>query len=129
MNNTNTNTKTDTNNAEFWDSLQELRKLSQLVLVALEADNLDEVQKLANRSDRLLAIVKPEIDRRSHLGDTELSVILDGLKTMNDRIVVVLNEKRSETAIEIERTRNSRNQVQHYKSNHDREPELLDVQR
>ncbi|MEE9391610.1 MAG: hypothetical protein V3W41_03805 [Planctomycetota bacterium] len=118
-----------TTTPEFWDNLQELRKLSQRVLVALEADDLNEVAKLANRSDDLLSDIKPEIDRRCLLGDTELSEVLEGLRRMNDRIVEELDCKRAATAFEIEQTRSSRLQLNRYKSGNPREPELLDIRR
>jgi chorismate mutase len=94
---------------DLWPALDELRRTSRLVLIALEADDLDRVQTLAARSQELASTVENGL--KDHPSSPKLATILRELHAMNDRIVTVLAERRAEAAQAVAETRRQRFRV------------------
>lgn len=94
---------------DLWPALDELRKISRLVLVALEENELDRVQELAMRSRELATVIEEGLV--DHPRSAELEAILRELRGMNDRILEVLVEQREEAAQSIAETRRQRFKV------------------
>ena len=118
---------------EFWSDLESLRDNSQLVLSALERDDLDEVTRLARESDELMVRVKPGIEARMNAedrdpSDSDLVELIGELKGMNDRILDGIGQRQQETVGELGRLRGNKTKLRGYKPEHERGPVLLDRQ-
>lgn len=94
---------------DLWPALDELRRTSRLVLVALEEDDLDRVQMLAARSQELAGIVESGL--AGHPSSPALAETLGELRAMNDRIVQVLAERRDAAAASVAEARRQRFRV------------------
>ncbi|MEZ6195552.1 MAG: hypothetical protein R3F20_07470 [Planctomycetota bacterium] len=95
---------------ELWAGLDEMRRISRLILVALEEDDLDRVQALARRSSELTALVERELGDAAD-ADGELAECLFELSRMNGRIVEVLRSRRDEARDAMAEARRRRFQV------------------
>ena len=54
---------------DFWKKLAEIRSLSRLVLVALEEENVEEVERLSRDSERLMAEIRPTVEARGQAAE------------------------------------------------------------
>ena len=115
----------------LWERLAEVRSLSRLILVALEEDDVVEVERLARRSDRAMAEIGPRLEARRLDGggsedDAMLGEILADLKRMNDRILEELALRAAETRESLGELRHARLRLVHHRHGATQEPALLD---
>ncbi|MCB9834113.1 MAG: hypothetical protein H6807_16750 [Planctomycetes bacterium] len=119
---------------DFWKKLAEIRSLSRLVLVALEEENVEEVERLSRDSERLMAEIRPTVEARGQAAernedDLLLRELLGELATMNQRILEELDLRREAVRAELGRVREGKLKLVHYRSSREREPEMLDISR
>ncbi len=124
--------QTNSISADFWEKLKRIRSLSRLVLVALEEDDVDRVERLSKESERLMAEIRPTVEARGEVverneDDIQMRELLGELGRMNQRILEVLDERREEVRAELGRVRDGKLKLVHYRNSAEREPELLDV--
>lgn len=74
--------------------------MSQLLLGAIERDDLAEVQRLANEGSNLIGTIEPSFRGAS---DRETRETLDDVRKMNARVVERLGEWRDQVAAELSR--------------------------
>lgn len=115
----------------LWKALEELRNTSQMVLVALENDDIDLVQRLANEADEWLALLRPEIERRAAEAplteaDQAFTEVVHELQTINGRILERIDEKKKESAQRLGDLRRHRLKLVHYRASQAAEASRLD---
>lgn len=91
----------------IWAALARLRDVSRLVLVAIENDDLDQVNRLAKEADVLVASIKAYRESDQPLSD-EARAMIEEISAGNRRVVEGLNQRLSETSAELTRTRAGR---------------------
>lgn len=116
----------------FWNDLVELCRISRLVLVSLENDDLGRAAELCAASEILHARVRPVVERMARegrLGDEagDLGVLLASVRTMNEKIVDVLAEKKESSARALEETREARIRLSWHRGQAVQEPSRLDL--
>ncbi|MFT7617208.1 MAG: hypothetical protein ACI97A_000842 [Planctomycetota bacterium] len=118
---------------DFWDKLSQVRTISRLTLNALEANDIDEVERLSKESDAVMTEIKPIIEARAESADRNeddflLKELLIELQTMNDRILEEVIHHRDETLKELNQIRSSKLKLVHYKSTAQPDPALINTQ-
>ena len=116
---------------DFWAALRLLRRSSERVLIAIEQDDIDAVERLSRESETLVRELQscfdaggPDVDEETREGFREL---VRELRAINDRVLFRLAEKRNETLQRLGELRQNRLRLVRYE-NVDIEPARLDVQ-
>ena len=125
---------TETHDEGFWLALHRVRQASRLILVALDDDDLDQVQRLsrvcARDMDRIRPAIEARLDRADRTEDDEaLAVMLRELSLANDRIVQTLMERRRETAEALGEVRSNRLRILRWRSGSEDEATVVDRER
>ncbi len=82
-----------------WQALRRLRNVSRLILVAIERDDLEAIERLADESQHLIDELRPALDGTKP--DPEFAEPFAEIGAMNQMIVARLKERRDEVAREI----------------------------
>ena len=114
----------------FWERLREVRLCSRRLLVALEEDDVDEVERLSRDAEELLAELKPVIEERLRTSersedDEMLGEMLSDLAAMNGRILEELAERTERVRRDLAEVRENRLRLTHFRA-HDRNGARLD---
>jgi hypothetical protein len=100
----------------FWTVLDRLRTTSQLVLIALERDDVETVERLSREADDMIATIRPELDARAAADEEgDFRPLVFELQRLNGRVLERLEEKKRETLERLGQIRTHRLQLVHFR--------------